>query len=458
MENTSLQALFRSQQSFFAGGKTRELLFRKEALKKLRSAILMHEEELYEALYLDLHKSAFESYATEIGFVLDELRFHLKKLHKWVKPKRVRSSVVSFPAKGYKTYEPLGTVLIIAPWNYPFQLMLAPMIGAVSAGNTVIIKPSEIAENTALVIEKIINSSFEKEYIHVITGGTETSQALLKLRFDHIFFTGSPRVGKIVMQSAAKQMIPVTLELGGKSPCIVDETAPLKLTARRIVWGKLLNAGQTCIAPDYLYVHEKVKEPLMKAIIAAIKKAYGKDASKSPDFPRIITRANMERLAALLDGAKIAYGGHYDKEEKYFEPTILDDVNFDLPVMQQEIFGPVLPILTFNDTDEIISQVNARPRPLALYVFSKSHSFQKKIINSIPAGGVTVNDTLMHIASNKLPFGGVGNSGIGKYHGHFSFETFSNAKPVVYRGTWLDIPIRYAPYGKKLKIIKYLMH
>ncbi len=458
MENTSLQALLKSQQLFFASGKTRNLLFRKEALKKLRSAILMHEEELYEALHKDLHKSPFESYATEIGFVLDELRFHLKKLHKWVKPKRVSSSIVSFPARGYKTNEPLGTVLIIAPWNYPFQLMIAPLIGAISAGNTVIIKPSEIAENTALVIEKIINSSFEKEYIHVVTGGVEISQTLLKLRFDHIFFTGSPRVGKIVMQSAAKQMIPVTLELGGKSPCIVDETAPLKLTARRIVWGKMLNAGQTCIAPDYLYVHEKIKEPLMKAIVAAIKKAYGEDARKSPDFPRIITRANMERLVTLLDGAKIVYGGHYDKDEKYFEPTILDEVNFDLPVMQQEIFGPVLPVISFQNPDEVISRVNARPRPLALYIFSKSHSFQKKIIDSIPAGGVTVNDTLMHIASNKLPFGGVGNSGIGKYHGYFSFETFSNAKPVVYRGTWLDIPIRYAPYGKKLKIIKYLMH
>ncbi|VAW27282.1 Aldehyde dehydrogenase, partial [hydrothermal vent metagenome] len=239
--------------------------------------------------------------------------------------------------------------------------------------------------------------------------------------------------------------------------CIVDETAPLELTARRIVWGKLLNAGQTCIAPDYLYVHKKIKEPLIKAIIAAIKKAYGKDARKSSDFPRIITRANMERLAALLDGAKIAYGGHYDKEEKYFEPTILDEVSFDLPVMQQEIFGPILPVLTFSDPEEIIFQVNARPRPLSLYVFSKSRTFQKKIISSIPAGGVTVNDTLMHIASNKLPFGGVGNSGMGKYHGYFSFETFSNAKPVVYRGTWIDIPIRYAPYGKKLKIIKYLM-
>jgi aldehyde dehydrogenase (NAD+) len=457
MENTSLQTLFERQQLFFASGKTRDLFFRKEALQKLRSAILMHEEELYEALHKDLHKSPFESYATEIGFVLDELRFHLKKLHKWAKPKRVSSSIVSFPARGYKTHEPLGTVLIIAPWNYPFQLMMAPLIGAISAGNTIIIKPSEIAENTAFVIEKIINSGFEKEYIHVAAGGVDVSQTLLKFKFDHIFFTGSPRVGKIVMQSAAKQMIPVTLELGGKSPCIVDETAPLKLTARRIVWGKLLNAGQTCIAPDYLFVHEKVKEPLIEALKEAIKKAYGEDAGKSPDFPRIITRANMERLATLLDGAKIAYGGHYDKEEKYFEPTILDEVNFDLPVMQQEIFGPILPVLTFNDPDEIISQVNARPRPLALYVFSKNNRFRKKIIGSIPAGGVTVNDTLMHIVSNRLPFGGVGNSGTGKYHGYFSFETFSNAKPVVYRGTWLDIPIRYAPYGKKLKVIKYLM-
>ncbi len=458
MENTSLQALFNGQQLFFAGGKTQGLSFRKEALKKLRSAILMHEEELYDALHKDLHKSPFESYATEIGFALDELRFHLKKLHKWVKPKKVSSSIISFPARSYNTYEPLGTVLIIAPWNYPFQLLMAPLIGAVSAGNTVILKPSEIAENTALVIAKIINTRFEKEYVHVVTGGADVSQALLKMKFDHIFFTGSPRVGKIVMQSAARQMIPVTLELGGKSPCIVDETAPLKLTAKRIVWGKLLNAGQTCIAPDYLYVHEKIKKPLMKAVIAAIKKAYGEDARKSPDFPRIITRANMERLATLLDGAGVAYGGHFDKEEKYFEPTILDGVDFDLPVMQQEIFGPILPVLTFQDADEIISRVNARPHPLALYVFSKNRSFQKKIIGSIPAGGVTVNDTLMHIASNKLPFGGVGNSGIGKYHGFFSFETFSNAKPVVYRGTWMDPPIRYAPYKNKLKIIKYLMH
>ncbi len=458
MEDTSLQTLFQNQKNFFATGKTRKLTFRKEALKKLRAAILMQEGELYEALQKDLHKSSFESYASEIGFVLEELRFHLKKFEKWARPKRVRSSIVSFPASGYKTYEPLGTVLIIAPWNYPFQLMMAPLIGAVSAGNTVILKPSEIAGNTAVVIEKMINNSFAKEYIHVVTGGVEVSQTLLNFRFDHIFFTGSPRVGKIVMQAAAKQMIPVTLELGGKSPCIVDETVPLKLTARRIIWGKLLNAGQTCIAPDYLFVHEKVKGLLIKELQNAIKKAYGKDPAQSHDFPRIITRANMERLKTLLEGTKIVYGGHYNMEDRYFEPTILEGVNFDSPVMQQEIFGPVLPVLTFKNADEIIVQVNARPRPLALYVFSKNKSFRKKMIENIPAGGVTVNDTLMHIVSNQLPFGGVGNSGIGKYHGFYSFQTFSNAKPVVYRGTWLDIPIRYAPYGKKLKIVKYLMH
>jgi aldehyde dehydrogenase (NAD+) len=457
MEDTSLQTLFAQQQHFFYTGKTRSVKFRKEALKKLRAAILLHEKALYQALHDDLHKSSFESYASEIGFVLEELRFHLKKVKKWTRPKRVASSITSFPARACLTHEPLGTILIIAPWNYPFQLLMAPLIGAVSAGNTVILKPSEIASHTADVIEKIINSTFEKEYIRVVTGGVEVSQTLLKFKFNHIFFTGSPRVGKVVMQAAAKQMVPVTLELGGKSPCIVDETAPLKLAARRIVWGKLLNAGQTCIAPDYLLVHEKVKAPFIDALKEAIRKAYGEDVRRSPDYPRIISRANMERLVALLEGANVVYGGHYDLEEKYFEPTILDEVTFDLPVMQQEIFGPLFPVLTFHHPDEIIRQVNARPRPLALYVFSKNSTFRRKIIDNIPAGGVTVNDTLMHIVSNKLPFGGVGNSGIGKYHGYFSFETFSNAKPVVRRGLWLDVPVRYAPYGNKLKIIKYLM-
>ena len=458
MEANPFQGLFERQQKFFLTGKTLNFAFRKNALRKLKSTIREHENDFYDALFQDLHKSEFESYATEIGFVLDELSFNLKKLKKWMKPKKVSSGIVSFPSRSQITHEPLGTVLIIAPWNYPFQLLIAPLIGAIAGGNTVILKPSEISEHTALALEKVLNTAFDEEYVRVVTGGSEVSQQLLALDFNHIFFTGSPRVGRLIMQAAAKKLIPVTLELGGKSPCIVNDDVNVKLAARRIAWGKFLNAGQTCIAPDYLLVHENIKETLVKEIENAVHKFYGEKIKESPDYPRIISRANMERLATLLDGVKIVSGGDFDINEKYFEPTIVDDVDFETPVMQQEIFGPILPIITFKELDEAISLVNSRPRPLALYVFANHKNFQDKIIAGIPAGGVTVNDTLMHIANNKLPFGGVGNSGIGKYHGFESFKTFSNIKPVVYRGRWLDVPIRYAPYGSKLKIIKYLMH
>ena len=454
---TQLNTLFAEQQAYFYSGKTRDIQFRVEALKKLRSAILMHEKELYSALYKDLHKSEFEAYATEIGFVLEELRFHLKHLKKWIKPLRVASPLTSFPAKSYKLYEPLGTVLIISPWNYPFQLMMAPLVGAIAAGNTVIIKPSEISVHTSSVLEVVINSTFEADYVKVINGGAEVSQQLLKLKFNHIFFTGSPRIGQLVMQAAAKNLIPVTLELGGKSPCIVDQKVNLRLAARRIVWGKLLNAGQTCIAPDYLYVHHHIKDDLIKEMIRAIKKFYGKDPSQSPDFPRIISKPNMERLSALLDGATIVHGGNLDMDSKYFEPTILDEVTFDMPVMQQEIFGPIFPVMTYSDEEKMIAQINRKPRPLALYIFSNDKKFQQKMRDEIPAGGVSINDTLMHIVSSKMPFGGVGNSGIGKYHGFYSFQAFSHEKAVVRRGRWPDIPIRYAPFRNKLRIIKYLM-
>jgi len=453
----TIKPLFDSQQVYFYSGKTRNLQFRKEALKILRSAILMHEDEIYDALFQDLHKSKFEAYASEIGFVLEELRFHLKHLKKWVKPHRVSSSLNSFPAKSYNIHEPLGTVLIISPWNYPFQLMMAPLVGAIAAGNTVIIKPSEIAVHTALIIEKIINSTFEKDYVHVVNGGVDVAQQLLTLKFNHIFFTGSPRVGQVVMQAAAKNLVPLTLELGGKSPCIVDKSVNLRLAAKRIVWGKLLNAGQTCIAPDYLYVHHQIKDDFIKELIRAIQKFYGKDPSKSPDFPRIISRPNMERLRALLEGAEIVHGGNSDMDSKYFEPTILDNVSFDLPVMQQEIFGPIIPVLSYTNEDDVIAQINRKPRPLALYIFSNNKTFQQKMRDAIPAGGISINDTLMHIVSNKMPFGGVGNSGIGKYHGFYSFETFSHEKAVIIRGRWLDVPIRYAPYRNKLRIIKFLM-
>ncbi len=457
MENSNIEQLHKNQQQFFNSAKTIPYAFRIKALKDLKAAIIDHENEIYEALWKDLHKSEFEAYASEIGFVLEELSFHIKKLKGWLKPKKVSSGLTMFPATTYRYHEPLGNILIIAPWNYPFQLLMAPLVGAISAGNTAILKPSEYSANTAAVIEKIIIAAFPEEYIKVFTGDAKVSQAMLKLKFDHIFFTGSPRVGRIVMKSAAEQMTPVTLELGGKSPCIVDSSAKLKLAATRIMWGKLLNAGQTCIAPDYLLVHSSVKEQLLPLLVDAVEKFFGKDPKQSPDFPRIISKPNMERLSALVEGADIYYGGAKDMEEKYFQPTLLNNVSFDDPVMQQEIFGPILPVITYDDLETVIEKVNARPKPLALYLFSEDSKQQKKVLERIPAGGVTINDTLMHIVNNKVPFGGVGNSGIGGYHGFYSFELFSNAKPFVKRGTWMDMPIRYAPYGNKLKIIKKLM-
>ncbi len=457
METSAIEQVHELQKEFYGSGSSLSYRFRLEALKKLKASILQYEEDIYDALWKDLHKSKFEAYASEIGFVLEELSFHIRKLKGWMKPKKVSSGLTMFPASTYKYHEPLGNVLIIAPWNYPFQLLMAPLIGAISAGNTVILKPSEYSGYTAAVIEKLIENTFDEEFIKVFTGDARVSQTLLKLKFNHIFFTGSPRVGKLVMKAAAEQMTPVTLELGGKSPCIVDETAKLKLAATRIMWGKLLNAGQTCIAPDYLLVHESVKEQIMPALVAAIKSFYGEDEKLSPDFPRIISKPNMERLAALIDGADVYYGGKYDVDEKYFQPTLLDNVSFDDVVMQQEIFGPILPVITYSNLNEVIEKVNARPKPLALYLFSESKKTQKQVLQRVPAGGVSINDTLMHIVNNKVPFGGVGNSGMGGYHGYYSFELFSNIKPYVKRGTWMDMPIRYAPYGNKLRILKKLM-
>ncbi|RLD91340.1 MAG: aldehyde dehydrogenase family protein [Bacteroidetes bacterium] len=457
METNQIKQLCSNQKQFFRTGETIPYAYRVKALKALKAIILKYEAEIYDALWKDLHKSKFEAYASEIGFVLEELSFHIRKLKKWMKPKRVGSGLTMFPATTYQYYEPLGNVLIIAPWNYPFQLLIAPLVGAISAGNTTILKPSEYSEHTAAIIEKMITEVFPENYIKVITGDAKVSQTLLKLKFDHIFFTGSPGIGKLVMKAAAEQMTPVTLELGGKSPCIVDQTAKLKLAATRIMWGKLLNAGQTCIAPDYLLVHESVKMKLLPALVDAVKSFYGDDEKLSPDYPRIISKPNMERLAALIDGADIYYGGTYDIEEKYFSPTILNNVSFDDAVMQQEIFGSILPVITYRTIEEVIEKVNDRPKPLALYLFSENRKTQKVVLERVPAGGVSINDTLMHIVNNKVPFGGVGNSGIGGYHGFYSFILFSNPKPYTKRGTWMDVPIRYAPYGKKLGIIKKLM-
>ncbi len=451
------ESLFKKQADYFTSGKTRSISTRIDNLKLLRSTILAYENEISEALHNDLHKSKFEAYATEIGFVLDEIRYHIRHLRKWAKPQRSSTPVTNFPASSYTVSEPLGTVLIISPWNYPFQLIIAPLIGAISAGNTAILKPSEISTATSKAIEKLINNTFDPGFIHVLEGDASVTQSLLKLDFDHIFFTGSPRVGRIIMQEAAKKLIPVTLELGGKSPCIVDSGINIKLAAKRIVWGKFLNAGQTCIAPDYLLVNSIVKDRFLEELKNTVIEFFGEEASESPDYPRIISEANIERLSVLLENTDIYYGGNFNKDDKYFEPTIVDNVKLEMPIMKQEIFGPILPVITYEEISEVIDIVNSMPKPLALYFFSKNKKKQKEVVNNISAGGVTINDTVMHIASSKLPFGGVGNSGIGSYHGRFSFDTFSNQKPVVYKGNWLDIPIRYAPYGNKLKILKWLM-
>ncbi len=457
MPELNYAQLIQQQKSYFLTGETKTIAFRRKQLKKLRDAVLRNEELIYEALYKDLHKSKFEAYATEIGFVLEELTYHIKHVKKWAKPKRVRTPLTSFPASSYQTCDPKGNVLIMAPWNYPFQLTLVPLIGAVSAGNTAVIKPSEISIHTAQVIEKIISETFDEKYLQVIIGGAKEAQELLQQDFDHIFFTGSGRIGRIVLESAASRLIPVTLELGGKSPCIVDEDVHVKLTARRIIWGKLINAGQTCIAPNCLIVHEKIKDKLLPELVNAIKKFYGENIQTNKEYPRIINRANMERLIGMMEGSKVYWGGRYDVEELFFEPTIIDEACLNLPVMQSEIFGPILPVLTYENMEELIRKLRECPNPLALYYFSNNKENIRKILNVIPAGGVTINDTLMHFANNSLPFGGTGNSGMGKYHGKHSFDVFSNEKPVVYRGTWLDIPIRYAPFRNKIKIIKKLM-
>ena len=455
--NKDLLRVFKLQSDFFSQQQTKALSFRLDALCRLKTAIIQYEPEITQALHADLNKSAFEAYATEIGFILEELSYHIRHLKYWDRPESVCSGITSFPAKSIIMSEPLGKVLIIAPWNYPFQLVMAPLIGAISAGNTIFIKPSEISGNTAAVIEKLISATFDENYIAVFQGDATVSQELLKLKFDHIFFTGSPRVGQYIMQEAAKQLIPVTLELGGKSPCIVDKEIDIKLAARRIVWGKFLNAGQTCVAPDYVMVHEDIVDKFLPALVNAIQAFYGDDPASSKDYPRIISQSNTVRLSTLIEGCTVYHGGKFRIEERYMEPTILTHTKPEMAVMQQEIFGPILPVITFSSMEQVVSVINNRPKPLALYCFSDDRSFQRRILAEIPAGGVTINDTIMHLSNNRLPFGGVGNSGMGHYHGKYSFDLFSHKKSVMVRGTWLDIPLRYAPFGEKLKYIKMLM-
>ncbi|GAA0108415.1 MULTISPECIES: aldehyde dehydrogenase [Clostridium] len=457
MEN--ILNIFNSQKEFFYSNKTKDINYRINNLKKLKNLIKENEQYIMDALYKDLRKSNFESYATEIGIVYDELNLHIKNLRKWSKREKRKSPIVHFPAKSYIYKDPYGVTLIIGPFNYPFQLVIAPLIGAISAGNCAIIKPSESTQNIALLLEKIINENFKENYIRVVNplGGKDTVSYLLDLKFDYIFFTGSVRVGKIIMEKASKNLIPVTLELGGKSPCIVDNSAKLGLAAKRIVWGKFLNAGQTCVAPDYILVQKDIKEKLLKELKKELLLQFGSDIKSSSDFPRIVNKHSLLRLKNYLNDGEIYFGGSVDEKDLYLEPTILTNIKENSLIMEEEIFGPILPILEYSSLDEALTYVINKDKPLALYYFSEDSSSIEKVLNSTTSGGVTINDTIIHVASSYLPFGGVGPSGMGAYHGKASFDVFTHKKSVIKRGTFIEFPIKFAPYNNKINLLKKVM-
>ncbi len=448
MENfeSTFQKINHDQKKFYHSGKTKSLAFRLEMLDKLKAAILDFEPQLALALKKDLGKSDYEVMTTEVGFSLTEIATLKKGLSKWMRPKKVRGNLISFGAKSSIYPEPYGNTLIIGPWNYPFQLVIAPLAGAIAAGNTAIVKPSELAPFTAKVVSDLVAATFPREYIAVLEGGIPETQTLLGHPFDLIFFTGSPKVGKIVMKAAAEHLTPVVLELGGKSPCIVDKSAKLDLAARRILFGKGTNAGQTCIAPDYLLVHSEVKEAFVKAFIAEANKIYGSNLLDNPDFGKIINDANFDRVAKFIDEGVVLYGGGTNKGARHIDITLLEVSNLDAAVMREEIFGPVLPILTYTTFDEILSVVGENPNPLACYVFTEDSAFEAAVVARIHFGGSAINDTIMHIANEHLPFGGRGPSGHGRYHGYYSFEAFSHFKSVLKSPTYFDLALKYPPY------------
>jgi aldehyde dehydrogenase (NAD+) len=434
------------------------ITYRKDKLKHLLNCIVKYENEIVLALYNDFKKPEFEAIATETSYVISDLKHTIKNINKWVKPKWVLPSLLNFPSSDYILSEPYGKVLIIAPWNYPYQLALCPLIAAVAAGNQVVVKPSELTPNTSAIITKIISEVFDKEHVEIVEGGIEVSEKLLAQRWDYIFFTGSVSVGKIVAKAASEFLTPITLELGGKNPCIIDENCNIKLTAKRIVWGKFINAGQTCIAPDYILVNTKIKSKLIEALKEEIVIAYGENPEVSNDFARIINHKNWKRLKDFLDYQTILFGGTTNELDNYIAPTLLDESNPNSAVMQEEIFGPILPILSFTDEVEIQQVIEKYEKPLSLYVFSNNIKWAKSIVKKYSFGGGCINDTVIHFSNNRLPFGGVGHSGMNAYHGKLSFDIFSHKKAIVNKKTWLDLPMRYAPYNGKIKTLKKLLN
>ncbi|MBF0100775.1 MAG: aldehyde dehydrogenase [Desulfobacterales bacterium] len=453
----TIPEIVKKQREFFFTHKTKNVSFRLEMLKRLQKSIKSSEKEIAQALNIDLRKSEFEVYATEIGIILEEIRLHIQHLKSWSSIKQVKTPTTLLFSKSFVLSEPFGVTLIMSPWNYPFQLLMAPLIGAISAGNCVILKPSEISENTAQVIEKIIKNTFESSYIHTFLGGKEVNQAILKEKYDYVFFTGGPVMGRIVMDAASRHLTPITLELGGKTPCIVEPDARLDVAAKRIMWGKFLNAGQTCVAPDYLLVNRAIKNDLLPKMKSYINSFYGEDPQKSPDYPRIVSQNHFLKLIPYLKDGKIYTGGKYDEKDRYIEPTIITDVDTNMSVMQEEIFGPILPVIEYENIAEAINFVNERPKPLAQYLFTESIKTQHDVLKKTSFGGGCINDTIVHLVNPNMSFGGVGSSGMGGYHGKKSFDTFSHFKSILKSSTLLDNPIKYAPYRGKLRFLKLFL-
>lgn len=458
IENSSTQYIvdtIEAQRNYFRQGATLDISLRKEALQRLYDALKRWEKPLAKALWQDLHKSYEEAYMTEFGIVYAEIKNHIRHLDSWAKERHCGTPLKLFPSKSRVMSEPLGNTLIIAPWNYPVQLLLNPLVGAISAGCTAILKPSPYVPNVAFVLEQMIDDTFEDCYVATIQGNRNVNQELLSHRFDLIFFTGSPALGRQVMAAAAKYLTPVVLELGGKSPCIVDKEADIKRAAKRIAWGKSLNAGQTCIAPDYLLVHSSIKEAFVEELQRQFRKLLGKSPQKSKYFVRIVNERAFDRLVGYLNNGTIRFGGGYDREERFIEPTLIEDISSDAPIMQEEIFGPIFPLLTFDSTEEAISFVAEREKPLALYYFGLE-SEGKRVLQHSSSGGACINDVIMHIANEDMPFGGVGNSGMSAYHGKESFDVFSHRKAVLSTPTRFDLPFRYMPY-RWFSLIKRLL-
>lgn len=456
---SSPSELVQRQRDFFALGYTRSLDYRLRRLQELRRALVEWEPRLADALGQDLGKSEFEVLSSEVGFTLVELDLAIKNLPKWMRSRWVGLPLTLLPGSGQVTPEPLGVVLIMGAWNYPVQLTLVPLIGAIAAGNCAIVKPSEVAPHCSRAIAELLQRTFDPMYVTAVEGGANTCQALLEERFDHIFYTGGPTIAKMVMALAAKNLTPVTLELGGKNPCVVDETVDIEVAARRIVWGKFFNAGQTCLAVDHLWVHRSLKSQLLQQIARTIAEFYGEVPEQSPDYGRIINQHHCDRLQRLIhSGGRVVFGGNIIPNQRYIAPTLIDDVPGNSPLMQEEIFGPLLPILTYDNIDDILRYINSQPSPLAVYLFSKARDRQQQFIQETRSGAIVLNDAVIQAAAPNLPFGGVGQSGIGQYHGKASFDCFTHNKSILKRPFWIDVNIRYAPYtSQKLNLLRRLM-